>query len=462
MIRKHTFLSVFIMLLFQCVNVYSQTSNNMTFCANYDNGDTYNDIWGYVDAVGGEYALLGSTSKIHIINVTDPFNPVLVNEFAPGMTSTWRDLKTYGNYAYTCSEAFGEGLVIIDMSNLPTSASIVTVSDTYFQSSHNIFIDEANGRLYTAGAKNANGHVNMMVFDLTANPEDPTHLADVTLINGGYVHDVYVRDNIAYCSHGYSGYAIYDLTDPNNPIALSSLSTNGYNHSSWLTNNGQYAFVAEEVPRGMPLLAVDLSNMNNNDISVVKSFKEPLLAPTHIDNTPHNPFIKGDYLYLSYYEDGIVVFDIRDPLNPVRVAHYDTSSNTSYGGYNNVWGCYPYLPSGKILGSDRSNGLYILEENIPVCPVNFAGINSLSGPTNGIIDYETNGVIESTQAISTPASVDYDSKQYIDLLPGFSVDFQTNFSAFIDGCNNGSGGINNNTPNTSNNQTISTHKTQID
>ena len=457
---KQTVLGIFVMLTFLCNIVNCQTSNNMTLCSSYDGGDTYNDIWGYADDAGNEYAILGSTGKISIINVTDPFNPVLIDEFAPGMTSTWRDMKSYGNYVYGCSEAFGEGLAIIDMSNAPTSVSLVTVSDTFWKASHNIFIDEEHGRLYTAGAKNEFGHVNMMVFDLTANPEDPTRLADVTLVNGGYVHDVYVRDHIAYCSHGYDGYAIYDLTDPNNPIPLSSQVTNGYNHSSWVTDDGQYAFVAEEVPRGLPLLSMDISNMNNNDISVVKSFKEPLLAPTHVDNTPHNPFIVGDYLYLSYYEDGIVAFDIRDPLNPVRVAHYDTSDNTSYGGYNNMWGCYPFLPSGKILGSDRATGLYVIESNIPVCPVNYAGVNALSGTINSVVDYETNGVIESTQELTITARVDYDSKKWIDLLPGFTVTNKVNFSAFIDGCNEGAGGVNNSTPINPPNPTIDSHEAQ--
>jgi len=423
-------------------NSQNKTSDNMSLCTNYDGGYTYNDIWGYVDGAGREYAILGSTSRISIIDVTDPYNEVLIDEFAPGMTSSWRDMKSYGNYVYGCSEAYGEGLAIIDMSNVPTSANLVTVSNSYFQSSHNIYIDEQHGRLYTAGARDANGHVNMMVFDLTANPADPTLLANVTLVNGGYVHDVYVRDHIAYCSHGYNGYGIYDLTDPNNPIPLSSQQTNGYNHSSWLTTDGSYALVAEEVPKGLPLLIVDLAGVNNNDTPVVHSFKEPLLAPTHTNNTPHNPFIVGDLLYLSYYEDGIVVFDISDPLNPVRVAYYDTSCNSSYSGYNNVWGCYPFLPSGKILGSDRSTGLYVLEIDLTSdCPESYAGVNAITCKFNRTADYETDGIIESTQELISGAKVDYDSKIHIDLLPGFIVNENTEFAAFIDGCNNGAGGI---------------------
>lgn len=462
MISKHTFLSLILILAFFSFNGYSQSSENMNLCTNYDAGDTYNDIWGYVDENGGEYAILGSTGKISIIDVTDPYNEVLVDEFSPGMTSTWRDMKSYGNYVYGCSEANGEGLIIIDMSNVPISASLVTVSNTYWMRSHNIFIDEEHGRLYTAGARDENGvPVNMMVFDLTVNPADPTLMAKVNLVNGGYVHDVYVRDHIAYCSHGNNGYAVYDLTDPNNPIPLSSQLTNGYNHSSWLTDDGNYAMVAEEVPTGLPMLVMDLTNVNSNDIQVVHSFKEPLLAPTHIDNTPHNPFIVGDLMYVSYYEDGVVVFDISDPLNPVRVAYYDTSNNAVYNGYNNVWGCYPFLPSGKILASDRSTGLYVLELDLEGCPINFIGISKITGFTSTTEDYETDGAIESTQILLPGAKIDYDSAILIDLLPGFNSMLGSDFSAFIDGCNGGAGGINNSQLSDSS-QTTSTHKTQID
>jgi len=68
------------------------------------------------------------------------------------------------------------------------------------------------------------------------------------------------------------------------------------------------------------------------------------------------------------------------------------------------------------------------------CPPNFAGVNMLTGTQSVAMDFETDGIIESTQIID--ANVDYDSGTHIDLLAGFEVKIGKLFHAFIDGCGN--------------------------
>ena len=72
-----------------------------------------NDIWGWVDSAGNEYAIVGMNDGTSIINLSDPLSPQEVL-FVPGMNSIWRDIKTYGNYAYVTTEAMN-GLLIIDL-----------------------------------------------------------------------------------------------------------------------------------------------------------------------------------------------------------------------------------------------------------------------------------------------------------------------------------------------------------
>jgi len=62
---------------------------------------------------------------------------------------------------------------------------------------------------------------------------------------------------------------------------------------------------------------------------------------------------------------------------------------------------------------------------------------------NGIADYEAEQSIVSEATINAGAVVDYDAADYILLQPGFEAVQGTNFEAFIDGCNNGAGGLNN-------------------
>ena len=366
MLKYYTF--IFVLFLFS-KDINSQISDNMTLLDQWNpTGLSYNDVWGYVDASNNEYAIVGSYSKIHFLQITNSNTLTLVDEFTSGSTSTWRDFKTYGEYAYAVTEGT-EGLLVYDLSDLPNSVTLSNQTTTEFTKAHNIYIDEANGKLYVVGSNTqSNG---LIIYDVTTNP--PTHLASVELTGGGYVHDVFVRGDTAYCSHGYNGFYIWDVSVPSSPSFLASYTgETGYNHSSWVSLDGNTAYYAREVGVGLPMTVLDISDYN--DLSVTSNFKFPLLAPTSVDNVPHNPYLLGDYLITSYYEDGVQVFEVSDPANVSRVAYYDTySSNTQYNGYHGCWGVYPYLPSGKILASDNTNGLFLLELNLPSpLPVEFS------------------------------------------------------------------------------------------
>ena len=44
----------------------------------YYTGQTLAGVWGYVDSLGNEYALVGAAQGLAIVNVTDPANPFKV------------------------------------------------------------------------------------------------------------------------------------------------------------------------------------------------------------------------------------------------------------------------------------------------------------------------------------------------------------------------------------------------
>ena len=391
--KKYFLFICLVFLFFQ--NSTSQVSMNMNLLDNWDqSGLSYNDVWGYVDGSGNEYAILGSRSKIHFFEITAGNTLSLIDEFTPGATSTWRDFKTYGDFAYACTEG-SEGLLVYDLSNLPTSVTQTQQITSEFTRAHNIYIDETAGKLYVVGSNTqSNG---LIIYDVTTSP--PTHLASVPLPGGGYVHDIYVRNDTAYASHGWNGFYIWDVSNPSSPNFLASYTGEpGYNHSSWVTPDGNTAFYAREVGTGLPMTALDISNYNN--IGVISNFQFPLLAPNSTDNTPHNPYLVGDYLYTSYYEDGIEVFDVSDPANVTLAGYYDTyPSNTQYNGYNGCWGTYPFLPSGRILGSDGVNGLFLLGTNFPSVP---SLVLNLMSQINVSCNGGTNGIIEVAATSGTP------------------------------------------------------------
>jgi hypothetical protein len=129
----------------------------------------------------------------------------------------------------------------------------------------------------------------------------------------------------------------------------------GYNHSFWRNSKG-YGVMTDET-QGMPVKVVDARDLSN--LHVVGN-----LMPRAIgDKTcvPHNPYLIGDWAFLSYYFDGFQLYNIADPEHPVQVGYYHTCSVPAYDGFDGAWGCYPFLPSGRVLVSDMRNGLFILD-----------------------------------------------------------------------------------------------------
>ncbi len=305
----------------------------------------YNDIWGYVDQMGTEYALLGVRNGTSIIDLSDPANPVEV-AFIPATHSPWRDIKTHGHFAYVVSDNTNDGLQIIDLSQLPLNASLVNQTTAFFQQSHDIFID--NGFLYVVGTDGGGG---MHILDL-ADPVDPVETAVYN--ESGYIHDLYVWNDTAVVCTGTSGeYHLVDVGDKFNPQLISSSQPipGIYAHSGWMTEDKRYFFGTEEFNQ-VDITVWDLQDRTSWDL-VVPSLE------TNSGATVHNLFILGNYAHISYYSDGYVVLDISNPELPIFIGEYSTPS---------MWGMYPFLPSGISIGSDIVNGLYVFQFRLGYFP----------------------------------------------------------------------------------------------
>ncbi len=342
-------------------------SLNMTRVGTWADSDTstyYNDIWGYA-ADGREYAIMGSNHSTYFFDVTDD-TPVLINTF-PGKSNNviWRDYKVYGHYAYGVADGANNSLQIFDLSDLPNSVTKISDSQEFTTSTHNIFID--GDRLYMGINTRFNGSTYALDVLSLADPTAPTLLTNVpaTYFSNSSVHDIYVRNDTAYCSGEYAGLFIYDLTDVFNPVFISSITVyedQGYNHSSWLSEDGNTLVMADEVPSGLAMKLFDVSDVTNP--TYLTKFE------SHPDARPHNPFFRQNKIIISYYLDGVQVFDASDPSNPFQSAYYDTypDNDTSAMGsvyppdaFDGCWGVYPYLPSGRIVASDVTYGLVVLD-----------------------------------------------------------------------------------------------------
>jgi choice-of-anchor B domain-containing protein len=323
-----------------------------------------NDIWGYA-AGGKEYALVGTTSGTSIVDVTNPAAPVEVVN-VNGVNSIWRDLKTWGSYAYAVNEG-GGGLQVINLANLPSSAPATTWTggplpgggSLSFSTAHNLFIDE-NGIGYIIGANFGAGGAIMV--DLAANPTNPPI---VGVYNANYCHDLFVRNDVMYTAEIYTGrFAIVDVSNKANPVVLATQSTpNNFTHNVWLSDDGNTLYTTDET-NGAGVAAYDISDPT--DITFLDIVYSSLSGAV-----PHNTFVVGDFLVTSQYKDGVTIVDASNPANLVQTGSYDTSP-LSGGGFDGCWGVYPYLPSGIVLASDQQQGLFVID-------VTYAGAATLSG-----------------------------------------------------------------------------------
>lgn len=344
----------------------------------YDN--TYNEVWG-LSVNGFEYGIIGSTAGTHFIDITDPKQPTqafFIPGAAMGPAIIHRDYHDYAGYLYAVCDEGNSTLQIIDISHLPDSVSVVYDSNVRFARSHNIFIDTASALLYTLATAGGDGGFSAMrVYDL-ANPVEPAFIGAYNTfgsISAGHVHDAFVRNDTAFLNCGYDGFAMVDFSDPYQPVPIGTLTNypgKGYNHSGWISEDGAYYFMADET-HGSPLKVLDISDPEN--ITVASLFAA---IPNDLSSIPHNLLVRGNYLYVSYYYDGLRVFDISEPANPpVQVLYYPTSSEPNFKSYKGAWGAFPYLPSGNILISDMQEGLFIFSPVEPSISAIPEAINSL-------------------------------------------------------------------------------------
>lgn len=325
--------------------------STLPYVDNDNNVRELSDCWGYVDEADNEYALVGVFDGFSLVDVSDPANP---NEllYIPGAETIWRDLKTWGDYAYVTNEG-DNGLLIVDLSPLPGGPVLQSVNYTGnnfpFTTAHNLYIDE-NGYCYVFGANYSEG--GCIILDLNQNPMAPV---EVGVYDEFYIHDGFTRGDTLWfgaINDGFAGLA--DVSDKANPVTMGTWETpNVFSHNIWPSDNGIYSFTTDEVSGGY-IAAYDVTNVT--DAEELDRFQSSPGSGV----IPHNTHFLDNYLITSYYSDGISIVDVARPHNMIDVGNYDTAPNYSGDGFNGAWGVYPFLPSGNLLVADIEEGLQVL------------------------------------------------------------------------------------------------------
>ncbi|MCF8276856.1 MAG: choice-of-anchor B family protein [Flavobacteriales bacterium] len=345
-----TFVRLFlaINLWFSAQAVWAQDAFNTTELGHLAYTEDLSEVRGAFHN-GHEYALVGVYNGFSIVDVTDPTTPTEVF-FAPGANSIWRDPFYHNGYAYCVNETSG-GLLIVDMSPLPGSTNLTSVSYSGSQfpwtKAHNMFVDTEADKAYIFGSNNGVGGA--LILDIS-NPTSPTELGRW---NDHYIHDGFVRGDTLWAACLEQGSFVVDVSTPSNPVVLANWDTpSQFSHNIWPSDNNEHCFTTDEVNSGF-VAAYDMSNLNN--VVETDKVRHPLTEGV----IPHNTHFINDYIVTSHYRDGLVIHDVSDPSNIILTGYFDTSP-FSGGGFNGAWGAWPYLPSGNILIADIEEGLFIV------------------------------------------------------------------------------------------------------
>jgi len=332
------------------------------FPSNPANG---NDCWGYVSPSGREYALMGLSDALAVVEITDPTNPVIIGSVGHS-ASLWADVKVYGEYCYVSNEE-GGGLDVIDLSGVDQGqVSLVRrVTTSGLRTAHNVVIDEESGYLYLCGP-NINGG-DLVAFDLS----DPSNPVLAGTWNGAYSHDAQVVTyadgpfagrEIAFACSENRGLDVVDVTDKSNMflVARRSYANVRYCHQGWLSEDRRYFYVNDEldeldgVVTTTRTIVFDVSDIENP--VVVGEFTSGERS------SDHNLYVHEGIIYEANYTSGLRIFDANDdPTAPFEVGYFDTYPGSNGPGFEGAWSVYPFFPSGTVIVSDINRGLFVLD-----------------------------------------------------------------------------------------------------
>ncbi|MFN0176434.1 MAG: choice-of-anchor B family protein [Saprospiraceae bacterium] len=342
---------LFLLLAFGIPMASSAQNQNITFRSKLSfPGQTVANMSGWASPSGQEYALVGASKGLIIVDVTNPDAPAQIVQ-VPGPDNFWKEIKTYSHYAYVVSEG-GQGVQIVDLSGLPST----NVPTKYYKGNgvianqlntiHALHIDLAKGYLYAFGSNLFSGGA--VVLDL-ADPWNPVYVGKFDQLD--YIHDGYVDNDTLYAGHINAGlFSIVDMTNKAAPVLLNTQTTpTNFTHNTWLSEDRKTLFTTDETGDSF-LAAYDVS-----DPTDIK-FLDKMQTNPGSGSIVHNTHIRGNYAITAWYTEGVTIVDVTNPNTLVETGNYDTYPQGSGGSFDGCWGVYPYLPSGNLVASNIEPG----------------------------------------------------------------------------------------------------------
>lgn len=374
------------------------------------------DVWGhkgfaYIGSWGNSTPGRCPAAGVRIIDLANPRTPTLVGAVAaiPGTTQEdvevvsvktpafTGDLLVTGVQACIRTAEAPRGLDLWDVSNPRAPRHLAFWPSGPFGSGgasgvHEFHIFQRGERVYVAAAvsfsEQYEGQGDFRLVDVT-DPRQPVQVsawgatADAGIRPGpgqfSFAHSAWTNraGTLAALSYWDAGAILLDISDPTKPRFLGRTpypaGAEGNTHSAWIAEDDTLLLTTDEdfVPAGgwgflrlwdirNPAAPVEIGRFATPNTSA-----SPPPGPGQY--SVHNPFVRGQTVYLSWFSDGVRVVDLADPRAPVEIAAYVPPPVADpfeiYPELASVWGVY--LEGDLVLISDVNAGLYVLEALTP-------------------------------------------------------------------------------------------------
>ncbi len=337
------------------------------------------DLWAFEGVDGHDYVYTGSIGgdQVKVWDVTDPTHPVQTDSLVV-------DARVINDVNLNLTRRIGvltregasnrkNGLILFDASDPAHPKVVSEYTETVTSGVHNAFFDgdyiyctnDGTRALHVISAKDLLHPVEVARWEIRPGQTNK------------YLHDVYVKDGLAYLSYWDDGLVILDVGNgvkggsPENPVFVSRIAyPEGHTHTAWRWEN--YVFTGDEIFGGPPVTAeggVPAGFMHVIDVSDIEHpvqvawFEVPGAGS-------HNMWMDdaNEILFLSYYNAGVRAIDVSGRLmgdlmkQGRELAYFLTGEPdpTKAAKPNSPMNWGPQLYKGNVFSADMNSGLWVL------------------------------------------------------------------------------------------------------
>jgi hypothetical protein len=343
------------------------------------------DLWVFEGADGRDYAYTGTHAAgkggnvMYAWDVTDPASPVLTDSVLVDARVV-NDIKVNADATVAVITREGasnrqNGIIVLDIEDPAHPTILSSYTKDLTAGIHNTWIE--GDLVYAIN----DGTRAVHIIDIS-NPALPEEVGRWELEREGkYLHDVMIKDGLAYLSYWDDGLIILDVGagikggSPRDPKFVSQYQyrsrqgSEEYGNTHHAIRYKNYVFLGDEIfgceecvngPRGY-VHVIDVTDIER-PVEVAR-YQVP-------EAGTHNLWVEDDKLYVAYYQGGLRVVDVSGELRGDlyrqgrELGWFMTESKDGFQPHSTMaWGPQPY--KGKIFVADMNSGLWVLELEEP-------------------------------------------------------------------------------------------------